>query len=30
LYGSMAGLEPINFITVATPHLGSKGNRHVR
>jgi hypothetical protein len=30
LYGSIAGLEPINFITVATPHLGSKGNRHVR
>ncbi|CAM6014329.1 unnamed protein product [Sphagnum balticum] len=29
LYGSIAGLEPINFITVATPHLGSKGNRHV-
>lgn len=27
--GSIAGLEPINFITVATPHLGSRGNKQV-
>lgn len=26
---TMAGLEPLNFITVATPHLGSRGNQHV-
>lgn len=26
---TIAGLEPINFITVATPHLGSRGNRQV-
>lgn len=25
----VAGLEPINFITVATPHLGSRGNKQV-
>ncbi|XP_050936909.1 putative lipase ROG1 isoform X2 [Cucumis melo] len=23
----IAGLEPVNFITVATPHLGSRGNK---
>ncbi|PIN01367.1 hypothetical protein CDL12_26123 [Handroanthus impetiginosus] len=27
--GTMADLEPMNFITVATPHLGSKGNKQV-
>lgn len=27
--GKIAGLEPINFITVATPHLGSVGNKQV-
>lgn len=25
----IAGLEPVNFITVATPHLGSRGNKQV-
>lgn len=25
----IAGLEPINFITVATPHLGSRGPKQV-
>ncbi|KAI3972584.1 hypothetical protein MKX01_019242 [Papaver californicum] len=25
----IAGLEPLNFITVATPHLGSRGHRQV-
>ncbi|KAK9070222.1 hypothetical protein SSX86_010622 [Deinandra increscens subsp. villosa] len=25
----IGGLEPINFITVATPHLGSRGHRQV-
>lgn len=25
----IAGLEPMNFITFATPHLGSKGHRQV-
>lgn len=28
--GRIAGLEPMNFITVATPHLGSGGHRQVR
>lgn len=27
--GTIADLEPINFITVATPHLGSRGNKQV-
>ncbi|KAH6790476.1 alpha/beta-Hydrolases superfamily protein [Perilla frutescens var. frutescens] len=27
--GTIAGLEPVNFITVATPHLGSRGNKQV-
>ena len=27
--GTIAGLQPINFVTVATPHLGSKGNKQV-
>nr|XP_043614696.1 putative lipase C4A8.10 [Erigeron canadensis]XP_043614697.1 putative lipase C4A8.10 [Erigeron canadensis] len=27
--GKIAGLEPINFITVATPHLGSRGCKQV-
>lgn len=27
--GSIAGLEPINFITLATPHLGSRGHKQV-
>ncbi|TQD98561.1 hypothetical protein C1H46_015809 [Malus baccata] len=26
---TLAGLEPLNFITVATPHLGSRGNKQV-
>lgn len=26
---TVAGLEPLNFITVATPHLGSRGNNQV-
>lgn len=25
----VAGLEPINFITFATPHLGSRGHNQV-
>ncbi|XP_068652556.1 putative lipase ROG1 isoform X2 [Aristolochia californica] len=27
--GRLAGLEPMNFITVATPHLGSKGHKQL-
>ena len=27
--GRIAGLQPMNFITFATPHLGSKGNKQV-
>ncbi|RAL51353.1 unnamed protein product [Cuscuta campestris] len=27
--GRIAGLEPMNFVTVATPHLGSRGNKQV-
>ncbi|CAH9139643.1 unnamed protein product [Cuscuta epithymum] len=27
--GRIAGLVPMNFITVATPHLGSRGNKQV-
>lgn len=27
--GKIAGLEPINFITSATPHLGSRLNKQV-
>ncbi|XP_019225308.1 PREDICTED: putative lipase ROG1 isoform X2 [Nicotiana attenuata] len=27
--GTIAGLEPINFVTVASPHLGSRGNKQV-
>ncbi|XP_057473963.1 lipid droplet phospholipase 1-like isoform X3 [Actinidia eriantha] len=27
--GTIAGLEPMNFITVATPHLGSRGNKQI-
>lgn len=27
--GKIAGLEPFNFITIATPHLGSRGHRQV-
>lgn len=27
--GSIAGLEPINFITSASPHLGLRGHRQV-
>ncbi|CAL5404811.1 unnamed protein product [Camellia sinensis] len=27
--GTIGGLEPMNFITVATPHLGSRGNNQV-
>jgi Putative serine esterase (DUF676) len=29
LKGTIAGLEPINFITSATPHLGSRGSKQV-
>ncbi|KAM7278162.1 hypothetical protein ACFE04_005296 [Oxalis oulophora] len=29
LDGKVAGLEPINFITLATPHLGSRGHKQV-
>ena len=25
----IAGLQPVNFITVATPHLGSRGHNQV-
>ena len=28
--GTVFGLKPINFITVATPHIGSRGNWQVR
>lgn len=28
--GSIAGLQPINFITLATPHLGARGRNQVR
>lgn len=27
--GMLAGLEPINFITLATPHLGVRGRKQV-
>lgn len=27
--GTICGLEAMNFITIATPHLGSRGNRQV-
>ncbi|PON97982.1 Alpha/Beta hydrolase fold containing protein [Trema orientale] len=27
--GKIAGLEPMNFVTVATPHLGSKGHKQL-
>lgn len=27
--GKIAGLEPMNFITSASPHLGSRGHRQV-
>ncbi|XP_077238280.1 putative lipase ROG1 [Tasmannia lanceolata] len=27
--GRVAGLEPMNFITFATPHLGSRGNKQL-
>ncbi|KAJ1698625.1 hypothetical protein LUZ63_007137 [Rhynchospora breviuscula] len=27
--GKIAGLEPVNFITSATPHLGSRGNKQL-
>ncbi|KAJ7965906.1 putative Alpha/beta-Hydrolases superfamily protein [Quillaja saponaria] len=27
--GKIAGLEPINFITFATPHLGSRGHKQI-
>lgn len=29
LKSAIADLEPVNFITVATPHLGSRGNKQV-
>ncbi|GLT39859.1 hypothetical protein SLA2020_140260 [Shorea laevis] len=29
LKGTIGGLEAMNFITVATPHLGSRGNKQV-
>ena len=28
--GTIHGLEAMNFITVATPHLGSRGNKQVQ
>ena len=28
--GTVFGLKPINFITVATPHIGSRGNWQVK
>lgn len=28
-FGTIYNLEAMNFITVATPHLGSRGNRQV-
>jgi len=28
--GKIAGLEPINFITFATPHLGTRSHKQVR
>lgn len=28
--GLVAGLEPVNFITLATPHLGVRGKKQVR
>lgn len=30
LDGSIAGLEPMNFITFASPHLGSRGHKQVK
>lgn len=30
LDGRIAGLIPMNFITFASPHLGSRGNKQVR
>ena len=27
--GKIAGLDPVNFITSATPHLGSRGHKQV-
>lgn len=30
LEGLIAGLEPMNFITFASPHLGSSGNKQAR
>lgn len=27
--GKIAGLEPINFVTLATPHLGVRGKKQV-
>ncbi|XP_057794272.1 putative lipase YDL109C [Salvia miltiorrhiza] len=27
--GKIAGLEPMNFITIATPHLGARGHRQI-
>lgn len=29
LEGKIAGLEPMNFITFASPHLGSRGHKQV-
>ena len=29
LLGTISGLMPMNFITLATPHLGSQGNKQV-
>ena len=28
-HGMIAGLEAINFVTLATPHLGVRGNKQV-
>lgn len=30
IMGTIYGLEAMNFITFATPHLGSRGNKQVR
>lgn len=30
LGGRIAGLEPMNFITFASPHLGSRGHKQVK
>ena len=29
-HGTIYGLQPVNFVTVATPHIGSRGNWQVK